>query len=72
MLAGFTDGEGCFLVVISGSPPPPLCFAKGGKSKRLKSGWDVRLRFQITVHRKDGALLEMIRAYFGGVGSILK
>jgi hypothetical protein len=58
-ITGFTDGDGCFTVKIL-------------KSKRLKSGWDVQLCFQITAHRKDRALLEMIRAYFGGVGSITK
>jgi hypothetical protein len=25
--------------------------------KRLNTGWDVKLRFQVTLHRKDRAIL---------------
>lgn len=40
----------------------------------LKSpyGYKIQLVFKIGLHQKDQALLEMIKAYFGGVGNINK
>lgn len=49
-LAGFSSGEGCFRVTIYNSP----------KSKQGKS---VQLKFQITQHEKDSALLALIIKY---------
>lgn len=49
-LAGFASGEGCFRVTIYNSP----------KSKQGKS---VQLKFQITQHEKDSALLALIIKY---------
>ena len=57
-ISGFIDGEGCFLIVIY-------------KRNMSKIGWQVELRFQISLHQKDKALLEQIQNYFG-VGSINK
>ena len=37
----------------------------------MKIGWNVELRFQISLHEKDKALLEQIKNYFG-VGNIYK
>ena len=55
---GFTDGEGCFAIIIY-------------RDKRLSTGWRVQLSFQIALHQKDKVLLEQVRNYFG-VGSITK
>jgi len=54
-LTGFIDGEGCFRISLT----------------KVKSaiGWRVQLFFQINLHVKDRALLEMIRDYLG-VGKI--
>lgn len=35
-----------------------------------KTGWKVETSFQINLHSKDLVLLELIRAYFGGIGAI--
>jgi len=56
-ITGFSDGESCFSLDIK---------------KKIKTGWRVEARFQICLHEKDRALLEMIRAYFGGIGNITK
>lgn len=37
---------------------------------RTKTGFAVSAGFQISLHQKDRTLLEMIKAYFNGVGSI--
>lgn len=36
----------------------------------MKLGWTARGVFGIVVHKKDRAILELIQAYFNGVGSI--
>lgn len=56
-LTGFIDGEGCFRISLT-------------KVTRA-IGWRVQLFFQINLHKKDIALLEDIRDYFG-VGMIHK
>ena len=56
-LTGFVDGEGSFIVKII-------------KRSRLKVGFEVQLCFQITSHVKDRAVLENIKDYFEGIGSI--
>lgn len=40
------------------------------KDKKSKLGYSVKLVFQIGLHKKDLALLNMIRAYFGGRGKL--
>ena len=57
-LTGFVDAEGSFLILIR-------------KNKNLKIGWNVELRFQISLHEKDAVLLEQIKNYFG-VGTVYK
>ena len=57
-ITGFTDGEGCFLVVIS-------------PNSKLKTGYRVKATFQIGLHEKDFTLLEQIKLFFG-VGEITK
>ena len=44
-ITGFTDGEGFFGISIS-------------KNDKLKTGWQIQLRFIIGVHIKDTLLLE--------------
>lgn len=51
-VTGFTDAEGCFLVILEKNP-------------LINTGWGVRLRFQIHLHSKDKALLQQISNYFG-------
>ena len=57
-LTGFIDAEGCFTISIT-------------RDKKYKTGWQVRLFFQISLHEKDKALLEQIQNYFS-VGKIYK
>lgn len=40
------------------------------KSSAYKIGYQVKLKFKITLHSRDRFLLEQIKAYFGGVGKI--
>ena len=55
-MTGFSDAEGCFhLSILKRSEP--------------KTGWQVRLEFQISLHIKDITLLETFRSFFG-VGSL--
>ena len=49
-IAGFSSGEGCFLVSLS-------------KSNQTKTGYIVQLTFKISQHRKDKNLLELIAKY---------
>jgi hypothetical protein len=57
-LTGFTDGEGSFIIYIK-------------RNKNLKVGWNLELRFQIGLHKKDKYLLDQIKNYLG-VGKIYK
>src|SRR6185437_421909 len=52
-ITGFTDAEGCFLLSVA-------------RYKEYRLGWRVLLRFQISLHKKDKALLKQIQTYFGG------
>lgn len=49
-VTGFSDAESYFLIVIT-------------KSKDVKTGWSVSLRFGINLH-KDEALLKSIQQFF--------
>jgi hypothetical protein len=40
------------------------------KKPQASLGWEVTSRFQIGVHGRDLPLLEAIKAYWGGIGSI--
>jgi hypothetical protein len=51
-VSGFIDAEGCFHVSIV-------------DRAELKTGKSVRVVFQISLHKKDKALLDLIRNYFG-------
>jgi hypothetical protein len=53
------DGEGSFIVSIY-------------KNKKLKLGWTVFTRFQITLHSRDLSLLLKLQQIFGGIGFISK
>ena len=56
---GFADSEGCFLILIR-------------KNNNSSIGWNVALKFQISLHIKDIALLEKFRDFLGSVGFIAK
>jgi len=58
-VTGFADAEGSFVIIIRKNP-------------KSKIGWKVETRFQISLHQKDLALLELIRKFFNGVGTIHK
>lgn len=51
-ITGFTDAEGCFLVIIRKSPKSLL-------------GWQIEVNFTINLHARDLELLNLIKAYFG-------
>lgn len=51
-MSGFTDAEGCFHVSIV-------------NQSDIKVGKSVRIMFQISLHRKDKALLHQIKDFFG-------
>jgi hypothetical protein len=56
-VTGFTDAEGCFTFTLSKAP-------------RNKIGWDLGLNFTINLHKRDENLLNLIKNYFGDVGTI--
>jgi len=55
-ITGFIDGEGCFNLSIF-------------KDSRRITGWQVKPRFLISLHKRDRALLELIKTSLG-VGTI--
>ena len=57
-ITGFVDGEGCFLILIT-------------EDQKSKTGWKVRLFFEIHLHEKDEALLDKIKNFFN-TGEIFK
>jgi LAGLIDADG DNA endonuclease family protein len=58
-LTGFSDAESSFIILIL-------------KDKRNKTGWTVKTRFSIGLHKKDKSTLELIKFYFDNKGNILK
>lgn len=58
-VTGFSDAEGSFITIIRKNP-------------KLKTGWNIETKFQISLHEKDRAILEEIKLYFGGKGNIYK
>lgn len=57
-IAGFTSGEGCFMIKISKSPASKL-------------GLGVQLIFQLTQNNRDEELMKCILTYFG-CGTLVK
>lgn len=57
-ISGFSDAEGCFLVLIR-------------KSQKNLLGWQLEVNFTINLHVRDLDLLKLFKAYFG-VGRIGK
>jgi len=57
-IAGFTSGEGCFMIKISKSPASKL-------------GFGIQLIFQLTQNNRDEELMKCILAYFG-CGKLVK
>ena len=56
-VTGFTDAEGSFIVRIR-------------KNRQTKAGWSVETKFSFCIHKKDRMVLDLIQAFFCGVGSI--
>lgn len=56
-VTGFTDAEGCFGVYLA-------------NNEKYSTGWNVLVRFELHLHVRDRQLLEEIREFFEGVGSI--
>ena len=56
-ITGFTDAEGCFGVYLA-------------NNEKYSTGWSVLVRFELHLHVRDRQLLEEIREFFKGVGSI--
>jgi hypothetical protein len=57
-ITGLADGEGSFIVGVV-------------RNNNYKTGWNIKVRFQIALHNKDIDLLLQIQNYFG-VGKIGK
>ncbi len=57
-LAGFTSGDGCFYLYAE-------------KDSKLRSGYRVKLRFNICQHSRDKSLLECIKSYLD-CGNVLE
>lgn len=51
------DGEGCFLIKVA-------------KNKEYVFNYQILAWFKVKLHKKDRRLLELIQAYFNGVGKI--
>lgn len=58
-VVGFIDAEGSFMVRVR-------------KNSKYKTGWLVVAIFSVTVDKKDLFLLESLKTFFGGLGSIKK
>lgn len=58
-LTGFADAESSFIVLVLKEP-------------KSKTGWTVKPRFAIGLHKKDIYILELIKSHLGGAGNILK
>jgi hypothetical protein len=58
-ITGFSDAESSFMLFLN-------------KNNKCKTGYGPQACFQIGLHEKDRALLEMFRASLGGVGNIAK
>ena len=56
-VTGFSDGESYFSISLN-------------RSSKMNTGWIVNLQFGIKLHKKDRYLLELIQAFFTGIGSI--
>ncbi len=56
-VTGFSDAESSFIILILNEP------------KNI-TNWTVKTRFTIGLHKKDTEILELIKSYFGGVGTI--
>lgn len=52
-----SDGESSFMIITN-------------KNNKCETGYQTQGCFQIGLHQKDRALLEMIQSYFNGAGSI--
>ena len=58
-ITGFVDAEGSLVISIQKEP-------------KNKTGWTIKSRLSISLHKKDLAILEQIKNYFKGVGNISK
>jgi hypothetical protein len=56
-VSGFSDAEASFIILISKEP-------------KNVTQWTVKPRFAIGLHKKDREILDLIKSYFGGVGTI--
>ena len=58
-VTGFTDAEGCFMVIARKKP-------------RSNLGWKIEANFSINLHKWDVKLLNNIKDFFGGIGQVSK
>lgn len=72
-VTGFTDAEGSFIVRIRKNPKTKAGWnvetspRSGDVSKPLRA---FETKFSFCIHKKDRMVLDLIQAFFGGVGSI--
>jgi hypothetical protein len=55
-MTGFSDAEASFIILILKEP-------------RNITNWTIKTRFSIGLHKKDTEILELIKSYFGDVGT---
>ena len=70
-VTGFTNGEQSFILSVTSGrvaagcihrpPPPPSGGGEETKNKRYKTGWAVKLVFQLALHERDKAILILIQ-----------
>lgn len=57
-ITGFIDAEGCFMFSVS-------------RNSKVRLGWTMAPRFNITMHIRDLKILVEIQNFFGGIGTIV-
>lgn len=56
-ISGLFDGQGSFVALLL-------------KNSRYKIGYNAQVRVQLKMHEKDRALINAVRNFFGGIGSV--
>ena len=57
LVSGFSDAEASFIILNLKEP-------------KNKTNWTVKTRFSIGLNKKDTLILELIKSYFDGIGTI--
>lgn len=57
LITGFIDAEGSFIISIVKDP-------------NIRTGWNILVKFKISLHKKDLSILAGLKSYFGDIGKI--